>query len=210
MNLISAIIVLAFAAVASAAPQNYYGSMRLYGYRYGRQNRLTTQGQPQTMTPEQRAQYLPVMKALLTVLETDTPTTTDINKLMILTRELTSQIPKNENLLTSIGGFGLDGLETIGLPEAGDIVIDVGGVPHIKTEYGIFPLSDTSLMTNEERAQFLPAVRQFASILEKDYVDQNEINALLAESKVLSKLIPGVLEFIPAEFKGPLDSIIGA
>ena len=55
---------------------------------------------------------------------------------MILTRELTSQIPKNENLLTSIGGFGLDGLETIGLPESGDIVIDVGGVPHIKTEYG--------------------------------------------------------------------------
>ena len=55
---------------------------------------------------------------------------------MILTRELTSQIPKNENLLTSIGGFGLDGLETIGLPESGDIIIDVGGVPHIKTEYG--------------------------------------------------------------------------
>ena len=65
-------------------------------------------------------------------------------------------------------------------------------------------------MTNEERAQFLPAVRQFASILEKDYVNQNEINALLAESKVLSKLIPGVLEFIPDGFKGPLDSIIGA
>ena len=55
---------------------------------------------------------------------------------MILTRELTEQIPKNENLLTSIGGFGLDGLETIGLPESGDIVIDVGGVPHIKTEFG--------------------------------------------------------------------------
>ena len=57
---------------------------------------------------------------------------------MILTRELTSQIPKSENLLTSIGGFGLDfvGLETIGLPESGDIVIDVGGVPHIKTEFG--------------------------------------------------------------------------
>ena len=59
---------------------------------------------------------------------------------MILTRELTSQIPKSENLLTSIGGFGLDfvGLETIGLPETGDIVIDVGGVPHIKTEFGEF------------------------------------------------------------------------
>ena len=49
---------------------------------------------------------------------------------------------------------------------------------------------------------FFHYCRQFASILEKDYVDQNEINALLAESKVLSKLIPD-------EFKGPLDSIIG-
>ena len=55
---------------------------------------------------------------------------------MILTRELTEQIPKNENLLTSIGGFGLDGLETIGLPESGDIVINVEGVPHIKTKFG--------------------------------------------------------------------------
>merc|ERR1712037_342897 len=111
--------------------------------------------------------YLPVMQALLKVLETDTPTTTDVNTLMILTRELTSQIPKSENLLTSIGGFGLDfvGLETIGLPESGDIVIDVGGVPHIKTEFGVFPLSDTSLMTDEERAQFLPAVRVFFFII---------------------------------------------
>ena len=88
------------------------------------------------MTPEQRAQYLPVMKALLTVLETDTPTTTDINTLMILTRDLTNLIPKSENLLTFLGGFGLDGLETIGLPESGDVVVDVEGVPHIKTEYG--------------------------------------------------------------------------
>ena len=49
---------------------------------------------------------------------------------------------------------------------------------------------------------FFHYYRQFASILEKDHVDQNEINALLAESKVLSKLIPD-------EFKGPLDSLIG-
>ena len=55
---------------------------------------------------------------------------------MILTRDLTNQIPKDQNILTSIGGFGLDGLETIGLPESGDIVINVEGVPHIKTEFG--------------------------------------------------------------------------
>ena len=55
---------------------------------------------------------------------------------MILTRDLTNQIPKDQNILTSIGGFGLDGLETIGLPESGDIVINVEGVPHIKTKFG--------------------------------------------------------------------------
>ena len=55
---------------------------------------------------------------------------------MILTRDLTNQIPKDQNILTSIGGFGLDGLETIGLPESGDIVINVDGVPHIKTKFG--------------------------------------------------------------------------
>ena len=55
---------------------------------------------------------------------------------MILTRDLTNQIPKDQNILTSIGGFGLDGLENIGLPESGDIAINVEGVPHIKTKFG--------------------------------------------------------------------------
>ena len=55
---------------------------------------------------------------------------------MILTRDLTNQIPKDQNILTSLRGFGLDGLETIGLPESGDIVINVEGVPHIKTKFG--------------------------------------------------------------------------
>jgi hypothetical protein len=55
---------------------------------------------------------------------------------MILTRDLTNQIPDNENLLTSFGGFGLDGLDMKVLPESGDIIIDVQGVPHIKTEFG--------------------------------------------------------------------------
>ena len=57
---------------------------------------------------------------------------------MILTRDLTKNIPKTENLLTSFGGFGLDGLDIDVLPKSGDIIIDVKGVPHIKTEFGEF------------------------------------------------------------------------
>ena len=37
-------------------------------------------GVPQTMTPEQRAQYLPVMQALLKVLETGNLTTFKVEK----------------------------------------------------------------------------------------------------------------------------------
>ena len=46
------------------------------------------------MTPQQRAQYLPVMKALLKVMETKYPAAQDINTLMILTRDLSKQVPK--------------------------------------------------------------------------------------------------------------------
>ena len=46
------------------------------------------------MTPQQRAQYLPVMKALLKVMETKYPAAQDINTLMVLTRDLSAQVPK--------------------------------------------------------------------------------------------------------------------
>merc|ERR1712242_374338 len=42
----------------------------------------------QRITPDQRATYLPVMKALLKVMETNRPAVQDINNLMVLTREL--------------------------------------------------------------------------------------------------------------------------
>ena len=55
---------------------------------------------------------------------------------------------------------------------------------------GVFPLSDTSLMTEQERQQFLPVVRTFNSILEKGNADGADTNALLQEIQELNKLIP--------------------
>ena len=58
------------------------------------------------------------------------------------------------------------------------------------TILGTFPLSETNLLTDEERAQFLPATRTFASVLEKENVDPEEISLLLEQSRELSNLIP--------------------
>ena len=55
---------------------------------------------------------------------------------------------------------------------------------------GAFPLSETSLMTASERAQFLPVVRTFTSVLEKGNADPNEINQLLGQVRQLNSLIP--------------------
>ena len=55
---------------------------------------------------------------------------------------------------------------------------------------GAFPLSNVSLMTDEERARFLPAVRTFTSVLQKDYVDPEEMKILMAEAKKLQALLP--------------------
>ena len=45
-------------------------------------------------------------------------------------------------------------------------------------------------MTEEERAQFLPATRTFKSVLEKDNVDFDELSLLLDQSQELANLIP--------------------
>ena len=55
---------------------------------------------------------------------------------------------------------------------------------------GAFPLSNVSLMTDEERARFLPAVRSFTSVLQKDYVDPQEMEILMTEAKKLQALLP--------------------
>ena len=117
-------------------------------------------GGQNAMTPQQRAQYLPVMQALLRVMETKYPSAQDINTLMVLTRDLSNQVPKGQNLLGSFGGFGLEGIffllilffliykisfyyyfsfegmESMGLPESGDIIVNVDGTPHIRTQWG--------------------------------------------------------------------------
>ena len=85
------------------------------------------------MTPQQRAQYLPVMQALLKVMETKYPAAQDINTLMVLTRDLSNQ---GQNLLGNFGNFGLGSMESMGLPESGDIIVNVDGTPHIRTQWG--------------------------------------------------------------------------
>ena len=55
---------------------------------------------------------------------------------------------------------------------------------------GTFPLSETNLMTDEERAQFLPVTRTFTKVLEEDNVSEEELDLLLKESRKLSDLIP--------------------
>merc|ERR1711997_1378321 len=136
------------------------------------------------MSRQERAQYLPVM-------ETNRPSPQDINTLMVLTRDLARQSNgASSDLFGQFGGFGLDGLESMGLPESGDIIVPVNGIPHIKTQWGAFPLSDVSLMTDAERAKFIPVVRTFISVLQKDNVDPNEINALMEHARELTNLIP--------------------
>ena len=114
--------VLLLASVACAAPQ--FGGF----------------GINQSITSEQRATYLPVMKALLKVMSTNRPSSRDINNLLIKTRDLNKKVPKGQNLLGSFGfnniDFGIENLEDMGLPKSGDLVKDVKGVPHIKTTFG--------------------------------------------------------------------------
>merc|ERR1712241_1213621 len=123
------------------------------------------------MTREERNTYLPVMKALEKVMATSNPSPRDLNTLLVLTRDIAAQIPEGESLPSFLGagfgGFGLNGLESMGLAKTGDVIVQVDNVPYIVTQFGAFPLSTTSLMTDEERAKFLPSVRTFISVLEK-------------------------------------------
>merc|ERR1712241_1500906 len=149
---------------------------------------------PNGLSQQDRNLYLPVMKALLKVMETRTPAPEDVNTLLILTRDLLKKVPKGQAIPTlgfgsAFGQFGLEGVENMGLPETGDIIVNIGNEAHIKTIFGAFPLSDVSLMTDEEREMFLPATRSFVKVLEGN-ADSNEINLLLEESQKLSSLIP--------------------
>jgi len=154
------------------------------------------------MTPEERAQWLPVMKALLKVMETDKPAPSDINDLLVITRNLQKYAPKGSN---NFGGFAnIESMEDMGLPETGDIIKTIGGEAHIVTKFGSFPLSKLSLMTDAERQQYLPSVRTFISVLEKETLDADEMNTLLAQSRELIKLIP---ENFLSQFKNGLNGL---
>ena len=50
---------------------------------------------------------------------------------------------------------------------------------------GAFPLSDVSLMTDEERELYLPAIKAFIKVLENDNIDQDEIDELIKEGEKL-------------------------
>ena len=56
---------------------------------------------------------------------------------------------------------------------------------------GIFPLSNTSLMTSAERSQFLPVVRTFTNVLENGNANPTEISTLMSQVRQLNNLIPG-------------------
>ena len=87
------------------------------------------------------------MKALLKVMQTNKPSSEDLNTLMVLTRELNKKVPKGQNLLGNFNGFnfgdfgGFGDLESMGLPETGDIVMDIDGVAHVRTSFGKFFIS---------------------------------------------------------------------
>ena len=81
------------------------------------------------------------MKALLKVMETNRPAAEDINDLLILTRDLIRQVPDGQSLPSigfgaGFGGFGLEGVKDMGLPETGDVIININNQPHIITRFG--------------------------------------------------------------------------
>ena len=94
-----------------------------------------------------RPQLLPVMKALLKVMETNKPEPKDVNKLLVLTRELMDLIPDGGDFalpslkqygfdVDSIEGFGLDGIKKIGLSNTGDIIVMKSNRPYVVTQWG--------------------------------------------------------------------------
>jgi len=156
------------------------------------------------MSAEDRARFLPVMKALLKVMETKNAAPSDVNNLLLLTRDLQKYAPADS---ANFGGFAnFEGIEGMGIPKEGDVIQNIDGQPHIMTNFGAFPLSDVSLMTDAERKKFLPSVREFIGVLEKDKIDANEMNKLLDTSRELTNLIPSNML---SQFSGGLNGLFG-
>ena len=77
------------------------------------------------------------MKALYKVMETSTPAPEDVNTLLVLTRDLTKDLPGGGSGLPVIAGFNIDNM---GLLPEGDVIVDIEGVPYINTQFGEFIL----------------------------------------------------------------------
>jgi len=176
---------------------------------------------------EEKDIYLPVMKALLKVMESNTTAPEDVNNLLVLTRDLTKDLPEEAtNLISSFDGLedsfkdGLEGIviPDIGdgvLPEDGDIIVQFKDSPYIVTQFGAFPLSEMNLMTDDERELLLPVTRNFISAMENDNVSQEEIEELVEQSKILNDLIPEqfrklITASIDKELNGVAENIIEA
>ena len=51
-------------------------------------------------------------------------------------------------------------------------------------------MSYQSLMTDEERERFLPVTKNVIRVLEKNIIDENEINELIAQGENLQEYLP--------------------
>ena len=51
-------------------------------------------------------------------------------------------------------------------------------------------MSNINLMTNEERERFLPVIKNVIRVFEKSFIDENEINELIAQGETLQGLLP--------------------
>ena len=95
---------------------------------------LSLSGSMNRLPNDQLAQYFIIMKALLNVMESSNPSPNDINTLMVLTRDLIRQIPEGSIQLPF--NFGSNDISNVGLPETGDIIVNIREVPHIVTKMG--------------------------------------------------------------------------
>merc|ERR1712170_344055 len=134
-----------------------------------------------------RSQYLPVMKALLKVMESKRFSPNDVNTLMILTRDLLKQLPNDQFNFGPNSWLGK--VIDMGLPESGDIVVNINRIPHITTQWGTFLLSDVTIMTQEERNEFIPPIRTLINVLEDNNSNPERTNILLKQSMKLTELM---------------------
>ena len=68
-------------------------------------------------------------------METSTPAPEDVNTLLVLSRELSKELPENDQTFNGFGGIEI-GIADMGLLDEGDAIVRIDGTPHIVTAYG--------------------------------------------------------------------------